>query len=51
MTADLIETILTIRQETKLNKDFETSDRIRNALTKLGIEINDKKDGFDWDIK
>ena len=23
----------------------------RNAFTSLGIEIKDKKDGFDWEIK
>lgn len=51
LTADLIETILTIRQEAKLKKNFETSDRIRNALTSLGIVIKDKKDGFDWELK
>jgi len=51
LTEDLIETILSIRQEAKLNKDFETSDRIRDALTNLGIEINDKKDGFGWELK
>jgi cysteinyl-tRNA synthetase len=44
----LINTMLEIRQEAKEKKDFATSDRIRDELIKLGIEIKDRKDGFDW---
>jgi len=51
LSSDLIQSILEIRQEVKQRKDFETSDRIRNELTRLGVEIKDKKDGFDWKFK
>jgi len=47
----LINSILQIRSEAKANKDFQTSDKIRNELNRLGIEIMDKKDGFEWKIK
>ena len=29
-------------------KDWATSDEIRNTLTALGFEIKDTKDGFEW---
>ena len=51
LSSELIDTILNLRLEAKKKKDFETSDRIRNALTELGVEIKDKKDGFDWELK
>jgi len=47
----VIELLLNERQIAKSRKDFETSDRIRNKLTEQGIEIKDKKDGFEWKIK
>ena len=40
--------LLTIRQQAKANKDWATSDEIRNTLTALGFEIKDTKDGFEW---
>jgi len=33
------------RQEARKNKDFKTSDRIRNELLKMGIALEDSKDG------
>ncbi len=51
LSSELIDTILNLRLEAKKNKDFEMSDRIRNALTELGVEIKDKKDGFEWEMK
>jgi len=47
----LVNHILEIRQQAKLNKDFATSDKIRNMLTELGIELKDRKDGAEWSIK
>jgi cysteinyl-tRNA synthetase len=43
--------ILNIRLEARKNKDFETADKIRDRLQELGIEIMDKPDGYDWEIK
>lgn len=50
LTPKLIEFILTIRLEAKRNRDFETSDRIRDQLESFGIIVKDKKDGFDWEL-
>jgi cysteinyl-tRNA synthetase len=45
-----IDLLLNIRLEAKQNKDWATSDKIRNELTALGFEIKDTKDGFEWKI-
>lgn len=45
-----IDLLLNIRLEAKRNKDWATSDKIRNELTALGFEIKDTKDGFEWKI-
>lgn len=42
--------LLSIRQQAKANKDWATSDRIRNELTALGFEIKDTKDGAEWKL-
>jgi cysteinyl-tRNA synthetase len=41
----IMQLLLDIRKEAKANKDFATSDKIRNQLTKLGILIKDDKEG------
>lgn len=48
LSDELIETILQVRLAAKERKDFQTADEIRNALSRLGIEIMDKKGGFEW---
>lgn len=45
-----IDLLLNMRLEAKQNKDWATSDKIRNELTALGFEIKDTKDGFEWKI-
>ena len=45
-----VDLLLNIRLEAKQNKDWATSDKIRNELTALGFNIKDKKDGFEWDL-
>lgn len=45
-----IDLLLNIRLEAKQNKNWATSDKIRNELTALGFEIKDTKDGFEWKI-
>ncbi len=45
-----VDLLLNIRLEAKDNKDWATSDRIRNELTTLGFEIKDTKDGFEWKL-
>ncbi|MDH6309121.1 cysteinyl-tRNA synthetase [Dysgonomonas sp. PFB1-18] len=46
-----IDLLLDIRQKAKENKDWATSDQIRNELAKAGFEIKDGKDGAEWKLK
>jgi cysteinyl-tRNA synthetase len=45
---EVMKVILDLRQQAKLNKDFATSDRIRNELTRIHISIKDTKEGASW---
>jgi len=49
--SDVVNLLLNERLLAKQRKDFEASDRIRNQLTSLGIEIKDTKDSFEWKLK
>ena len=44
----LMNLLLAIRTTAKANKDFSTSDKIRDELTKLNFTIKDGKDGSTW---
>ncbi len=48
--SDVVNLMLNLRIDAKARKDFETSDKIRNELAKLGFDIKDKKDGFEWTL-
>lgn len=50
LTGELIDMVLNLRLDAKKNKDFATSDKIRDALTEKGVKIKDTKDGFDWEL-
>jgi cysteinyl-tRNA synthetase len=43
-----MDVIINIRNEAKKNKDFTTSDRIRQELAEIGIQLKDSKDGTLW---
>ena len=45
-----VDMLLEMRLEAKRNKDWATSDKIRNALTELGFTIKDTKGGFEWSL-
>ncbi len=47
----LIEMILDVRRQAKANKDWATSDKIRDELTRLGVVVKDRKDGTDWELE
>jgi cysteinyl-tRNA synthetase len=49
LTGELMKIIIDLRQAAKNNKDWPTSDKIREELNKIGIIIKDKKDGVDWE--
>ena len=51
MLAKVVDMILAVRQDAKTNKDWATSDKIRDELTAIGIRVKDRKDGFDWEIE
>jgi len=41
----VVELLIEIRKQAKANKDFATSDKIRNQLADMGIQLKDEKDG------
>lgn len=45
---DVINILIEMRAEAKLNKDYATSDRIRDELKKQHIILKDTKDGTSW---
>lgn len=47
----LMNIILEYRQSAKQNKDYATSDKIRNELLKIGISIKDGKEGSTWTLE
>jgi len=48
----VMELLIEIRKEAKSKKDFNTSDRIRNQLSSLGIALKDEKGGgMSWSIE
>lgn len=46
-----VDLLLQIRDEAKTNKDWATSDKIRNELNQIGFDIKDGKDGAEWKLK
>ncbi|MBN1113373.1 MAG: cysteine--tRNA ligase [Bacteroidales bacterium] len=51
LTESLIDLLLNIRQQAKQNKDWATSDKVRDELKALGVIIKDTKDGFEWELE
>lgn len=47
----LMQTLLDIRQNARKNKDFATSDKIRDELARLNIVIRDSKEGSSWEFE
>lgn len=50
LLAGVIELLLEIRNSAKEQRDFTTSDSIRDRLGELGIEVKDTKEGSEWSI-
>lgn len=46
-----IELLIGLRSDARLNKDFQTSDKIRNQLSEIGIQLKDGKDGTAFSIE
>ncbi len=45
-----VDLLLDIRKQAKTNKDWATSDKIRDELAHLGFTVKDTKDGFEWNL-
>ena len=46
----VVDMLLEQRMQAKANKDWATSDKIRDNLAALGFEVKDTKDGFTWKL-
>lgn len=46
----VVDMLLEQRMQAKANKDWATSDKIRDSLAALGFEVKDTKDGFTWKL-
>jgi cysteinyl-tRNA synthetase len=44
----VLELIVDLRGEAKINRDYATSDKIRDGLQKIGFQLNDGKEGTTW---
>ena len=44
----LMQLIIEIRQDARANKDWTTSDKIRDVLKELNIQLKDSKEGTTW---
>lgn len=47
-TDGLVQLLIEIRQEARANKDFATSDKVRDELARLNIQLKDSKEGTTW---
>ena len=48
---EVVALLMKLRAEAKANKDWATSDKIRNELAAIGFDIKDGKDGVSWELK
>ena len=46
-----VDLLMEIRKNAKDNKDWATSDLIRDQLAALGFNVKDTKQGFEWSLK
>jgi len=44
----VVDFIVNLRNEAKTNRDYATSDKIRDGLQKIGIQLKDSKEGTTW---
>ncbi len=48
LTEQSIDLLLELRERARSNKDYETSDLVRDRLRGMGVEVQDKKTGPEW---
>jgi cysteinyl-tRNA synthetase len=51
LAGKLIDNLLELRLQAKKEKNFDLSDSIRDRLNELGVEVRDKKNGWEWELK
>ncbi|MAL17827.1 MAG: cysteine--tRNA ligase [Balneola sp.] len=51
VTEGLVELLIDIRKDARANKNFELSDKIRDELEELGVQLMDGKEGTTFEIK
>jgi len=44
----VIDLVVNLRNEAKQNRDYATSDKIRNGLQQIGFQLKDSKEGTNW---
>lgn len=49
LAGDLMKIIIDLRQDAKNSKNWAASDKIRNDLKNVGVNLKDTKDGADWE--
>jgi cysteinyl-tRNA synthetase len=50
LTEGLVELLIDLRQRARENRDFATSDQIRDRLAEMGVMLKDSKDGSTWSL-
>ncbi len=50
LTQGLVELLIEIRKEARSNKDFALSDKIRDDLKEIGVQLKDSKEGTTFEI-
>jgi cysteinyl-tRNA synthetase len=46
----VVDMVLELRAKAKADKDWATSDKIRDELAAAGFEVKDTKDGVTWKL-
>ena len=46
----MVDMVLSLRAKAKAEKDWATSDKIRDELAAAGFEVKDTKDGATWKL-
>jgi cysteinyl-tRNA synthetase len=46
----LMHLVIELRKNARANKDFATSDKIRDELMNIGISLKDTREGTTWEI-
>ena len=51
LTKDILNLVIKIREQAKIEKNYLVADMIRDELESLNIKIKDTRDGVVWKIK